>query len=111
MFPVPANGLPGGINPVTWKGSFTVDEALSKTPVLAWQWSAANYSQFDSTPGVPGFQDGDYVALKVKPVEGNVLSQYNNAIMPARPRRSRAMWLAVPGVAVAPTLRARGAAR
>jgi hypothetical protein len=44
-----------------------------------WQWGAAAYSKFDSTPGVPGFQAADYVALNVKPVDDNNLSQYKNS--------------------------------
>jgi len=45
-YKVPAGGLPGGINPVTWTGTFITD-----TPgvTLNWQWGAAVYnSQFGS---------------------------------------------------------------
>jgi uncharacterized repeat protein (TIGR01451 family) len=78
-FPVPAHGLPGGIQPVTWAGSFTVDQTLTKVPSLQWQWGAAAYTTFDSTPGTPGFQDADYNALMVKPVDSNTLSAYQNS--------------------------------
>jgi hypothetical protein len=65
-FPVPAGGLPGGINPVTWNGRFTTD-----TPgvTLSWQWSAAVYSTFNT----------DYNAIGVKPVDGNKENPYANA--------------------------------
>ena len=54
-------GLPGGINPVTWYGTFTSD-----TPGLSvnWQWGAAVYTQFGAT----------YGALGVKPVDDNHLT-------------------------------------
>ncbi len=78
-FQVPANGLPGGLNPVTWTGNFTVDQTLSKAPSLQWQWAAAAYTKFDSTPGTPGFQDADYQALQIKPVDSNTLSASQNS--------------------------------
>jgi hypothetical protein len=42
-YKVPAAGLPGGIKPVTWSGTFITD-----TPGvnLNWQWAAAVYSSF-----------------------------------------------------------------
>jgi hypothetical protein len=63
--PVP-NGLPGGINPVTWEGHFTSD-----TPGVSvnWQWAAAVYSNFST----------DYTTLGVKPVDSNSLSDYKNS--------------------------------
>jgi hypothetical protein len=63
--PVPG-GLPGGINPVNWQGTFEAD-----TPGLSfnWQWAAAVYSPFS----------GDYTALNVKPVDDNQLSAYKNS--------------------------------
>lgn len=38
---VPAGGLPGGINPVTWEGHFYADQPGI---IVQWQWSAAVYS-------------------------------------------------------------------
>jgi hypothetical protein len=63
--PVPS-GLPGGINPVTWKATFQSDTAgLS----VNWQWAAAAYTQFGT----------DYSALGVKPVDDNHASAYQNS--------------------------------
>jgi hypothetical protein len=41
--------LPGGVNPVTWRASFSTD-----TPgvSLNWQWAAAAYTSFGADPGV-----------------------------------------------------------
>jgi hypothetical protein len=65
-FVVPAGGLPGGINPVTWSAVFTSD-----TPgvTMQWQWAAAVYTSFSS----------DYNALGVKPVDDNQASVYQNS--------------------------------
>jgi hypothetical protein len=54
-FPVPVN-LPGGINPVTWSGTITIN-----TPGVSinWQWAAAVYTNFTTA----------YNALGVKPVD------------------------------------------
>jgi RHS repeat-associated protein len=65
-FRVPAGGLPGGINPVTWSGTFYSD---SSTVSINWQWAAAVYTSFGT----------DYRALGVKPVDDNLASQYNNS--------------------------------
>jgi uncharacterized repeat protein (TIGR01451 family) len=64
-FLVPAR-LPGGINPVTWSGSF-----ISDTPgvTVQWQWAAAVYTSFST----------DYTTLGVKPVDDNKASQYQNS--------------------------------
>jgi hypothetical protein len=53
---VPSGGLPGGINPVEWQGSFAV---TTDTPGISinWKWGAAVYSSF--TP--------NYNALAIKP--------------------------------------------
>ena len=60
------NGLPGGTNPVTWKGTFTSDAGgLS----VNWQWAAAVYTQFGGDPN----------ALNVKPVDSNQASVYQNS--------------------------------
>jgi hypothetical protein len=63
--PVP-NGLPGGVNPVTWTATFQADTAgLS----VNWQWATAVYTTFGS----------DYNADQVKPVDSNQLSVYKNS--------------------------------
>jgi hypothetical protein len=67
-FPVPAGGLPGGINPVSWKANFTSD---TKGVSFQWQWAAAVYTSF----GAPA----DYTSLGVKPVDDGSLSSYKNA--------------------------------
>jgi hypothetical protein len=63
--PVP-NGLPGGISPVTWKGSFVSDTAGLN---VNWQFGAAVYTSFSS----------DYNALNVKPVDDDHVSVYKNS--------------------------------
>jgi len=42
--PVPAGGLPGGINPVTWTSTFNT--SIPTGVSLQWQWSAAVYNNF-----------------------------------------------------------------
>jgi hypothetical protein len=59
-------GLPGGANPVTWKGTFETDTAGVS---VNWQFGAAVYTQFST----------DYNALNVKPVDSNNLSAYKNS--------------------------------
>jgi hypothetical protein len=59
-------GLPGGINPVTWKANFTTDAVGIS---VNWQWAAAVYTQFGTS----------YPALNVKPVDSNQLSAYKNS--------------------------------
>jgi hypothetical protein len=53
-WPVPAGGLPGGINPVTWTGTFGTNGGQ----VVQWKWGAAVYS--------PNFTQ-DYPDLAPKP--------------------------------------------
>jgi hypothetical protein len=65
-FKVPLVGLPGGIKNVDWSGTFTTDTVgLS----VAWQWSAANYSNFTS----------DYNSIAPKPTDDNSASIYKNS--------------------------------
>ncbi len=65
--PVP-DGFPGGIQPVTWQGTF-----FSVTPGLdvQWQWAAAVYNN-------PMF-GANYNQLGVKPVDDNHASIYQNS--------------------------------
>jgi hypothetical protein len=62
---VPSN-LPGGIQNVTWSGTF-----ISDTPgvTLNWKWAAAVYSQFSTNNNL----------LLVKPVDDNHASVYQNS--------------------------------
>jgi hypothetical protein len=62
------SGFPGGINPVTWEGTF-----VSMTPglVVQWQWAAAVYNN-------PNF-GLDLSQLGVKPVDDNKASIYQNS--------------------------------
>src|SRR5262249_42226164 len=62
----PPNGLPGGINPVTWQGQITSDTAGVS---VNWQWASAVYKGFGT----------DYDALNVKPVDDNHASGYHNS--------------------------------
>lgn len=61
-----AGGLSGGINPVTWTGTFYSDTAGVS---VNWQWAAAVYTSFGT----------DYRTLGVKPVDDNSASQYKNS--------------------------------
>ena len=63
-FPVPAGGLPGGVQNVTWSGTFGTN-----TPGLSfqWKWGAAVYSSFTT----------NYDSLDVKPTHSDACS-YNN---------------------------------
>lgn len=64
-FLVPSGGLPGGINPVTWTGTFT-----SNKPGVSvnWKWGAAVYTTFST----------DYNSLGVKPTHSNSCSYHNS---------------------------------
>jgi hypothetical protein len=59
------NGLPGGIQNVTWSAGFWSD---TNNIQVQWQWAAAVYNSFST----------DYNALGVKPVDNNNLSVYKN---------------------------------
>jgi hypothetical protein len=61
-FQVPAGGLPGGINSVTWTADFSATKPLS----LNWQWGAAVYTRFSA----------DNLALGLKPVDDGSVSIY-----------------------------------
>ena len=65
-FHVPAGGLAGGINPVTWSGSFSTNQSGLG---INWQWAAAVYTSFTS----------NYGNLGIKPVDSNRLSSYQNS--------------------------------
>jgi beta-glucanase (GH16 family) len=64
-FQVPVD-LPGGINPVTWSGTFSSD---TTGLTIHWQWAAAIYTVFST----------DYNLLGVKPVDDNMASIYLNS--------------------------------
>jgi hypothetical protein len=65
-FPVPAGGLPGGIQNVVWTAEFS---SFTSGLSVNWQWAAAAYTSFDT----------DYNALGVKPVDDNKASKYQNS--------------------------------
>ena len=58
--------LSGGINPVTWSGTFTSDTTGIG---IHWQWAAAVYKSFST----------DNNLLGVKPVDDNMASVYKNS--------------------------------
>ncbi len=64
-FPVPAGGLPGGINPVDWQGTFGTGGTSGIS--IQWKWGAAVYSSFTT----------DYNALAVKPGHQTACGQSN----------------------------------
>jgi len=65
-FQVPAGGLPGGISPVTWSGTFA---SSTQGLTVEWQWAAAAYTQFST----------DDATLGVKPVDGDPSNPYANS--------------------------------
>jgi hypothetical protein len=73
-FPVPAAGLPGGIQNVTWTGTFGTN-----TPGLSfqWKWGAAVYTSFSTA----------YNSLDIKPTHDNACS-YNNSDHAGTPENS-----------------------
>jgi hypothetical protein len=62
-FHVPAGGLPGGITPVTWAGTFSANRPGLP---INWAWSAAVYSSFAATAG----------GVSVKAVDDNHFQPY-----------------------------------
>jgi hypothetical protein len=76
--PMPA-GFPGGIQDVTWQGTF-----FSVTPGLKiqWQWAAAVYWNANFAT--------DYSALGVKPVDDNNASAYKNSDHAGTPENAKA---------------------
>ena len=63
---VPAGGLPGGINSVSWSATFSVNSNVRVS--FQWQWAAAVYSNFTN----------HYDQLKVKPLHSTSLDGYPN---------------------------------
>jgi len=63
-YPVPSEGLPGGINPVDWQGSFGSDTSGVS---IQWKWGAAVFSTFST----------NYNTLAVKPGHQTACN-YNN---------------------------------
>lgn len=61
-----AGGLPGGINPVDWSGTFVSDTA---GVTLQWKWAAAVYCSFSD----------DLNAIGVKPIDGSNDNPYANS--------------------------------
>lgn len=57
-YQVPGGGLPGGINPVSWSGTFITDTTGVS---VKWQWAAAVYTSFTT----------DYSTLPVKATDDN----------------------------------------
>ena len=58
-FPVPSGGLPGGINPVTWTGTFGTSTAGIS---MQWKWGAAVYSSFTTNYNQLGVKAGHQTA-------------------------------------------------
>jgi hypothetical protein len=61
-----SSALPGGINPVNWTGTFYTDTSGIS---VNWQWAAAVYTQFTSSPN----------GIGVKPIDGNTQNPYSNS--------------------------------
>jgi hypothetical protein len=73
---VPAGGLPGGVNPVTWKGTFSSSAPFS----LQWQWGAAVYTTFST----------NYNSLGVKPTHSTTIDAYHNGDQAGTPENFKA---------------------
>jgi hypothetical protein len=72
---VPAPGLPGGIQHVTWQGDFTVASGMT----MSWQWAGAVYTQFVPEPPLgSNEQTNSYTLLNVKVVHSTTLDAYHN---------------------------------
>jgi len=77
-FQVPAGGLPGGVNPVTWTGTFLTD-----TPGLSlnWQWAAAVYNSSFGSLGLGG--------LGVKATDDSHFGPYTNSDHAGTPENAK----------------------
>jgi uncharacterized repeat protein (TIGR01451 family) len=75
-YQLPGN-LPGGLNPVTWSGTFVSDTAGVQ---VKWKWAAAAYGNFST----------NYNLLGVKPVDDNHASQYQNSDHAGTPENFKA---------------------
>jgi hypothetical protein len=65
-FHVPSGGLPGGINPVTWQGSFTT---TSSGVGVSWKWGAAVYKPTE---------EAAKESVIPKPVHSTSLDEFHN---------------------------------
>jgi hypothetical protein len=74
-----ASGLPGGINPVTWKATFSSD---TSGITINWQWAAAVYT--------PGANFSNLSALNVKPVDSPNQSAITNSDHAGTPELNKA---------------------
>ena len=100
--PVPG-GLPGGISPVDWTGSFGVSPS-SPGVQIQWQWGAAVCSKFTTNYNALGIKAGHQTACG--PSDGDHAGTPEGAMCPGR-----TTLLVVRGAAAARTGRVRGAAR
>lgn len=75
-FPVPAGGLPGGIQNVTWRGTILTNQSGLN---LQWKWGAAVYTSFST----------NYSSLGVKPTHQNACA-YNNGDHAGTPENFKA---------------------
>lgn len=64
-FEVPSGGLPGGINPVSWTGTF---DSNKHGVSMSWKWGAAVYTTFST----------NYNSLMVKPTHSNACGISNS---------------------------------
>ena len=66
IYKVPAGGLAGGINPVSWSGTITSSEP---GVTINWQWAAAVYTKFTNS----------YDSIGIKPIDATSGSAYLNS--------------------------------
>ena len=75
----PPSGFPGGINPVTWRGTFF---CITPGITVDWQWAAAVYANTSF--------GSDNNQLGVKPVDDNKASIYQNSDHAGTPENFKA---------------------
>ena len=80
-FHVPAGGLPGGINPVTWTGSFTSSSNVG----ISWKWGAAVYNP---TP------EAAEKVVEPKPVHSTSLDKFPNGDQAGTPENFKQFLIA-----------------
>lgn len=64
-YAVPAPGLLGGVNPVTWSANFSTDTLGTS---FDWKWAAAVYTSFNADPNALGVTGCDNTLLAGTPV-------------------------------------------
>jgi hypothetical protein len=84
---VPAPGLPGGIQNVTWAGDLFLSGGMS----MQWQRAAAVYTHFPSEPALGSNElTNQYTVMGVKVVHSTSLDAYHNGDQAGTPENRSA---------------------